>query len=222
MNDALLVLAPPLLIVPAMGFLSRLRCESPVMTEIRRKALHVSIGFAALGFPYLLTQPWMVLSGLMLVAAWMLAVRYSRSLGRRFGLCLSGAGRDSWGELYFALALAFLLLSASPGSPAYVIPVLLLAIPDALAAIVGRAWPAGPYRLFGGQKSLAGSGVFFITAFGLTAVLLQAAGVTDTVRITLLVAATTTLLEAASPRGTDNLTVPLSAWLVLRTIVEGA
>ena len=45
------LLVPPLLLIPAMGFLSRIHCKREITGELRRKALHVGTGLIALSFP---------------------------------------------------------------------------------------------------------------------------------------------------------------------------
>ena len=61
-NPFLAFAIPSLLVVPAMGLLSRISADSPFATEVRRKALHVAVGLAALSFPLFLTTPAMVLT----------------------------------------------------------------------------------------------------------------------------------------------------------------
>lgn len=218
------VALPPLLIVPAMGLLSRIRVVSPLQSELRRKTLHILTGLLALGLPFVLRQPTAVLGTLFAVAAWMLAVRLVPSLRERFGCVLHGAGRQSCGELYFAVALALLLLVCEPGSILYSLPVLILTLADSAAAVVGRAWPWLPYRVFGGRKSLGGSLAFvFCAAVVALAMLGFAADVTfgRMLCAALLVAVLTGLAEALSTNGSDNLTIPATAWLTLHYILNG-
>ena len=48
MDTMLLALAlPPLVLVPAMGLLSRVECASEFAAELRRKTLHAGLGLAA-------------------------------------------------------------------------------------------------------------------------------------------------------------------------------
>ena len=222
--DGLALLLPSLLMVPAMGLLSRRRGSGLLDGELRRKALHVGIGLAALVFPALLREPATIVFALALVIAWLLAVRYVPALQQRFGCVLQGAGRLSWGEVWFAVSIALLLL-ASTGHPLlYVVPLLLLTLSDALAAIVGRAWPLGrlPGPLAG--KTLSGSLAFLSSAFLVTATpRLAGSGIEPAaiVRIAFAVAILTTLAEALSGRGFDNLTVPATAWLTLFLVFNG-
>jgi phytol kinase len=225
MESSLFTLAlPPLLIVPAMGVLSRIRVESPLQSELRRKTLHILTGLLALGLPSVLHQPPAVLGALCAVSAWMLAVRRVPMLQARFGCVLHDAGRRSWGELYFAVALAILLLACEPGSILYTLPVLVLTLADSAAAIIGRALPWHPYRVFGNRKSLSGT-LAFVAAAAMVAVAMLGFA-TDlafgrVVTVALVVAVLAGLAEALSPNGSDNLSIPVVTWLVLHQLTNG-
>ena len=136
----LTVLLPSLLVVPAMGLLSSIRSTGPVAAELKRKSLHVGIGFAALAFPFLLQSATAVLSALGLVTAWMLAVRRVPALTARFGCVLTDAGRHSWGEFCYAAALGTLLLLPHRSYLSYAIPLLILTISG--QPMPGRGWRA--------------------------------------------------------------------------------
>ena len=163
----------------------------------------------------------MVIGALALVLGWMLAVRRLPGLRRRFGAVLHDCDRRSCGELYFACGIAFLLL-LTPGEPLkYAIAVLTMTFADAAAAIFGRLLPStaltGPVR----DKTVAGCAAFFVTA--LLACALPLAVYAERPYWQLGVAAVvfavaTTLVEALSRRGLDNLAVPVAAWLVLTAL----
>ena len=223
-NPVFALLVPSLLLVPAMGLLSRLEGGSPVRQEVRRKALHVLGGLVALSFPLFLTSGWMVFLALGLVLSWMLAARTIPVLKHRFGCVLHDAGRDSRGELYFALAIAGLLLLTNSNPILYVVPVLLLSLADAAAAIVGRGWPRGRLPIAGGDKTVSGSLAFFVAAFAITTTSLwwfSPLGPLPVFAVSMVVATTSTVAEAVSTGGTDNLSVPATAWLVLNCALSG-
>jgi len=224
-NPLVAVILPPMLIVPAMGLLSRVRSTNPLGCELRRKALHIGTGLAALSFPYLLTQPWMVVAAFGAVAGWMTCVRRIGYLRCRFGGVLHDAGRESHGELYFAVALAWLLIADRVAPFQYVVPLLILTISDAAAAIVGRARPIGRFMIFGNRKSVSGSAAFLVTAFAITWTILSAGTAWSPWQVLLVSVATavaTAVIEAVSVKGLDNLGVPLVAWLILSSVSYGA
>lgn len=223
-NPLIALVLPSLLIVPAMGLLSRIRSQSLLGAEIRRKALHVSIGLVALSFPAMLREPGSIVCAFVLVIAWMVAVRKIPALSARFGCVLQGAGRASWGEFWFAVSIALLLLSPWSHPVLYVVPLLILTLSDAFAAIVGRAWPRGdlPWPFEG--KTLSGSAAFCVSAFLIAATVLAATteiGVFRITQVSLTVATLATLIEAISRRGFDNFSVPAVAWLILISALNG-
>ena len=219
------ILLPSLLVVPAMGLLSSIRSESAIGAELKRKALHVGVGVAALTFPLLLETAAATLGALGLVVAWMVLVRRIPALNRRFGCVLRDAGRRSSGEIFCAIASAALLLLPRGDFAGYAIPVLILTCSDALAAIVGRALPFGRLSGLAAGKTVSGSMAFLLSAFLITVVLMISSASLDLVSaisIGAVVAVSTCVMEAISRRGTDNLTIPLIAWAILFVALPGA
>ncbi len=97
-------------------------------------------------------------------------------------------------------------------------PILILAICDPLAALFGKKWPVMPYKTFGYSKTGVGSLAFFSSAFCLSFLLLlffKPSLPFGVLLVSLQVATVTTLAEAITHKGFDNLTIPLSALLVL-------
>ena len=137
MNSSLMALIlPPLMLVPAMGLLSRIRSKHGLAQEWRRKTLHIGVGMVALTSPFYLSEAWMVLGALGLSVLWMVGVRRVPSLAQRFGCVLHDVERTSYGELYYALAIAGLLLATFEEPLLYIIPLSILALADAAAASI--------------------------------------------------------------------------------------
>ena len=114
-----------------------------------------------------------------------------------------------------AVALVFGLAERRPAL--YVTSVLVLALADPAAAFVGMRFGRHRYLGPGGAKSLEGSAAFFAAAT-LCVLGTHASGVAGAgaLAIGLAVAAAATLLEAGSPLGSDNITVPVGTCLLLR------
>lgn len=213
-----LYLLPPLLLVPAMGLLSMVRVSHDTGHELKRKALHVGTGLASLSLPLVLTEAWMVISGFCLAVAWMTAVRVLPCLRRHFGSVLHGCERRSMGETFFAAGVAALLLLAGDDRLLFAIPMLILSLADAAAAIAGRLIQSPPLPGFMRGKSAAGSIAFFVTAAVICLAMLgyfTKLPLPQLVGCALAVAAASCIAEASSRNGLDNLTVPLVTWAVL-------
>ncbi len=215
---------PPLLLVPAMGLLSSIDSHCPVETEFRRKSFHICIGLASLAFPLFLTEPWMVIVALSLAIGWMITVRRVPAVHRNFGGVLHDTDRVSHGELYFAASIGALLLASGGHTVLYVVPILILTFADAIAAIVGRAYPCMPLPGPARGKTASGSAAFIVVAFAVTWPVLIA--YTELAMATAIVASVsialaTCLAEARSTKGFDNLAVPTVALFILKLFVAG-
>jgi phytol kinase len=140
-------------------------------------------------------------------------------LRRRFGAVLHDAKRISHGELYFALAIAGLMLATSDRPLLFVVPVLILTISDAAAAIVGRALPRCRLTGLASGKTASGCAAFLATAFLITLLGLNrytGLPLTTSLAIAAVVATGTCIVEAVSHQGRDNLFVPATAFVLLR------
>lgn len=222
MDDSLyLLVLPPLLLVPAMGLLSMIRCSHKFGQELKRKSFHVGVGLASLSFPPVLNEPWKVMLGMSLAVAWMSAVRILPCLQRYFGSVLHDCERKSMGEVYFALSIAGLILLTNSSPLLYVIPVLILSLADAAAAIFGRLIPSKALTGFLRGKTVAGCSAFFVVAAAICVAMLTfytALPAWQIVVCALVVATATCLAEAICRHGLDNLVVPLVAWTVLSAL----
>ena len=104
----------------------------------------------------------------------------------------------------------------------YILPMLILAISDPMAAILGINIKNfnGRIKVFGKKlnKTWLGSGAFFASSFVISILALYFnRGLFDLKAfwLSILIASVTTLAELISWRGSDNLSIPLSAVGVL-------
>jgi phytol kinase len=218
---------PFVLLLLGMGILSRIDISGVVGRELKRKALHISVGLIALSFPLFLTTPSMIIAALGLVMVWLLAVRHNSGLQRRFGTVLHDIRPESLGEIYFAISIAGLLLLTQNEPLFFVIPMLTLALADAFAAIVGKVFPVGPLAGIARGKTTAGCATFFVVAFIVSFWSLEYFAELQIAHALLVatgLALTTCCVEAISRRGIDNLIVPAVAYLTLHfsNIPDGA
>ncbi len=184
--------------------------------EHTRKLVHLGGGIACLFFPFLIDSPWVVLAMALPLTALFVA-------GSKLGFLksLHGVGRKSRGAEYYPLAV-FLVFVLSRGRPwLYLAAVLVLALADAFAALIGSRYGVIRFRVEDEEKSLEGSLVFLVIAF--LAIHLPVLLMTDLPRpvcvlAALLVAALVTGFEAISLEGADNLFVPVAVVVILGKI----
>ncbi len=189
-----------------------------VHSELLRKAMHVGTGLICLSLPSLFATPWPVLVLAAISASVLGILRLLPSDGGGIAAVLHGISRRSAGELYFPLSVVTLFLLSHDDTLFYVIPVLVLTLADAVAALVGLRYGLFRYRTEEGYKSVEGSIAFFIVAF--LAVHVPLLLFTDTGRLESLLLGTVIgllvmMLEAVAWRGLDNLFVPLGTWALL-------
>jgi dolichol kinase len=182
--------------------------------EWTRKLAHVGAGLLALLAPLFFTTPWPMLVLTASFAGLLLA-------SRRIGVLapLHPRGRRGEGDLVYAAGL-YAAFALAPDTLAFQIAVLILALADPAAALAGRTFGHRHFRAFATTRSLEGSLAFGLVAFVAAVALLASAGLPlgAVVARAIVLAATTALIEAISPAGIDNLTIPLAAILVVQLL----
>ncbi len=140
--------------------------------------------------------------------------------------------KESPGTVYFAISITILFLLGWRNHALdyrfVILPaIMVMTWGDAMASLIGRFWGSHRYQIWGGHKSYEGSIVMLFTGF--LAVLVSLLVLRNTGlslplsewtinKMVLLSGATaivTTLIEAVSPAGTDNLFVPLIAAAIM-------
>lgn len=186
--------------------------------EWTRKLVHLGGGMACLFFPFLVQSPGVVLAMALPLTGLFVA-------GSKLGFLksLHGVKRRSRGAEYYPLAV-FLVFVLTQGRPwLYLSAVLVLAVADAFAALIGSQYGRIRYEVEDETKSLEGSLVFLVLAF--LAIHLPTLLLTDLPRpvcvlAAVLVAALVTGFEAISLEGADNIFVPLAVVLILAKIAS--
>ncbi|MEO0980037.1 MAG: hypothetical protein AAFY24_22425 [Pseudomonadota bacterium] len=187
--------------------------------ESQRKAVHVGVGLHAMLLPLLLNREgFLVFAGLACAALFVLRLPGVAADG--IGASLHSVQRRSWGDFLFLVAVT-LLFVLSAGHPAlYTLPIAVLTLSDAAAALVGTKY--GQLR-FGGDdriKSVEGSVTFLVVTWIVAVVILQFGTEiprANVIWLATLVALFATYVEADSWRGLDNLFVPVGIFVLLRT-----
>jgi dolichol kinase len=144
---------------------------------------------------------------------------------------------SSPGTVYFALAITLLFLAFwrtdSPTDRGYIAAAGTMAMTwgDALAAVVGKRIGRRPYTIAGSTRTVEGSIAMFVASaltIFLTVLLVPGSplgpltpplGAGLALLAALVAALLATLAEAASPAGTDNLSVPLVAGAAVFVVV---
>jgi phytol kinase len=187
--------------------------------ELSRKSVHVAMGLVCLTFPWIFHEAWPVWLLAGIASAGLGAVRLIPGLKTQFGQVLCGVERESWGEMLFSLAVAFVFWLANGNSLLFLIPILTLTLADAVAALIGRRYGLAKYETDNGWKSIEGSTAFFFVAFLSTHMPLLLAsniGRPECILISIIMGLILMLMEAIAWRGLDNLFIPLVSYVFLK------
>ena len=182
-------------------------------TEWTRKLVHFGAGLLACAFPWIFWSPWTLLAVAVVGGAPVFAARARGGLNSVFGV-----ERQSFGDVYFPIAIFILFVIGRHQPVFYLVALLTMVVSDAVAAVLGRAYGKHQYRVTTGQRSLEGSAAFLFSTFVLVHLPLllatpieRGACVMVAAQIALLVAS----FEAIGTHGSDNLFVPLGAYYLL-------
>ncbi|NBC11206.1 MAG: hypothetical protein GVY24_05640 [Planctomycetes bacterium] len=187
--------------------------------ELLRKVLHVAMGLTVLSFPWLFDQDWpvLLLSGLATVG--LIVLRMAPALKSSVGSVINGVARKSLGEIYYPIAVGALWLLADGDTTLFAVPVLVLALGDATAALIGVRYGSMHYQTQDGHKSIEGSLAFFVVTFlsvHIPVLLVGQTGRTESLLLAVIVGLLVMLLESVAWRGLDNLLVPLGTFAFLK------
>ncbi len=189
-----------------------------VKAEVTRKYVHLCTGLLTMLFPPLLGNHWFVL---LLCGSFLVILLVS--LKFKLLPSINAVERQTRGSILFPVIVygCFLIYTFYGQFTFYYIPILILAICDPVAALVGKRWPTGEYTTFGHKKTLSGSAGFFISAV-LTClfliVLVDGVSWGNGLIVALIVSGGTVVAEALTHKGYDNLTIPASAVLTLMAL----
>jgi len=180
-----------------------------VYVEITRKVVHIGTGLITLSFPLVLTTHWSVL--ILTISFVVILV-----ISKKFNLLksINGIRRSSRGSILYPIIIyvTYWIFTIFDDVLFFYLPILILAICDPIAALTGKKWPRGKYKIFKETKTLMGSTWFFISCLILTMafVIPLRDNWLEIICVTLFISFITTLAEAGSQKGWDNLFIPLT------------
>jgi len=215
-NNFLGVIVGTTYIFSIIGVAELLRRWRGYSSGFTRKVIHIGVGMMTWALVFMFTSPWPFI-GMCLVFAVLLYLDY------KFELVPSMASSDksNKGTIYFPLAAAvgvFVFWSQPPLMVASLMP---LTWGDGLAPVVGKAYGRRAYFVASHMRTVEGSMGFFV--FGLLFTWLALTLMPGLPDITpagaflpaLVITTCTTLIEAVSIKGIDNLTITAVAIVIL-------
>jgi len=188
--------------------------------EASRKIIHIGVGLLVVFTPYYFqsNRPIILFAFIFIIVNFH-AVRSGQLK------CIHDTVRFSYGTIFYPLSILILLIICWPGHQLiFMTSVLIMTLPDALAAIVGENLKTPHhYQLGQDKKSLEGSAVMFFSTVICTSIALLVFGSLDDLEFDLIqiiwigsvTAFMATGFESISSKGSDNFTVPLGSAFIL-------
>ncbi len=185
-------------------------------SDFTRKFIHIGVGMLSWLLPFLFNEPT-----LFVVACLLFAV--INLIDWRFGLIKSMAShnRANLGTVYFPLAAAVVALVFWSTPPLMVAALMPLTWGDGIAPVVGRRYGKRSYSFYSSVRTVEGSLAFALVGFLFTWLALWVMPGPPTISPVaavlpaFVIMLATTLIEAVSLWGLDNITITAVAILIL-------
>ncbi len=216
MNNWLALLACTLYIFGIIGLAEVMRRWRGFQPGFTRKVIHIGVGMLSWIVPFIFDAPWYFVTACLFFAG-------LTFFDWRFKLFAAMASSDAsnLGTVYFPLAAAAVAIIFWDNPPLMVAALMPLTWGDGIAPVIGRAFGKNQYTVFGHTRTLQGSAAFFVFGLFFTWLALWLIpGPTPIDPLTailpaLLIMSVTTLIEAVSIWGLDNITITAAAVAVL-------
>lgn len=185
--------------------------------EASRKLVHVMHGISLAALAFIVPMGFVILCEVLFLLSMFLARKMSKSANPRqivgwYVARLYKVGRLSYGDLWFPLSAIVVALLATTKWE-FAAAMLVLGVADAVAAIIGKHFGANnSYKVFGQQKSLAGSLAFFVVCVAIMAAyatLIPSFQSDVAVVGVLTISLVLTITENLGVYGTDNFLIPI-------------
>jgi dolichol kinase len=187
--------------------------------EYARKFVHITVATFAAFWPLFITRPQIIIINIVFICALVMIKKL------RLFKSIQSVKRASYGEIWYAIGIILCAILFKDNA-IYAIAVLHMALADGFAAIIGvrLEHKAIHFSFRSSKKSCIGTLTFFLISFTLyiSYWILSNNGEYENLGIGLspiiysaLAAGLLSLIEVISPKGSDNVVVPLVAGYVL-------
>ena len=196
-----------LVFVVALALASRQRW--PHQKELSRKVIHIGTG-AVVPLAWLFEIPAVIAIPCAAVITLITAINHQW----RLIAAIEDIDRKSYGTIAYGLAITVLLVLFWPHRPdAATAGVLVMALGDGLAGLIGRQLKTPQWIIFEQTKSIAGTTTMAVVSMLVLLIMSKLTNHAISAPVAIAIASTATGLEQLSVRGIDNLTVPLAVGL---------
>ena len=214
-QDVIALIASFVYVFAMIGIAEGLRKWRGYSVDFTRKFIHIAVGMWAYGTVLLFERRvFAIIPPLSFVAI------NAFSCWQGTFKAMETGEKGQLGTIYFPISFAALIWLLWGHPHLMVASLMPMTWGDALAAVLGRRFGRRSYTVMGSTRSLEGSAVMFLVGWAATLIpLLFLAPAPLGLPVALVAAAVTALgaalIEALSPWGIDNLTVPAVSALIL-------
>ncbi len=212
-QDTIALITAFIYVFAAIGVAEGLRKWRGYPAEFTRKFIHIAVGMWAYGTVLMFESRTFAIIP---PASFIVINAFSYWQGT-FKAMETGE-KENLGTIYFPISFVALIWLLWDRPHLLVAGLMPMTWGDALAAVLGRRWGRRHYTVLGSARSLEGSVVMFLTGWVATLTPLLLFGSVSpltAVWVAALTALGAAAIEALSPWGIDNLTVPAVSALVL-------
>lgn len=129
--------------------------------------------------------------------------------------------QDGLGTVYYAISLLILVIitfKIIKKPEIGLCSALIMGYGDGLAGVIGKKIKSPEYKIGNNKKTLVGSLTMFIISFIIISIYLALTGINIWILKSIIIAIILTIVEAVSIKGIDNITIPISACVLLLII----
>ncbi len=187
-----------------------LRRRRNYSSDFTRKFIHIAVGMYSFMTVLLFDRrEWAIIPPAAFIVINLLDWRYG------IIQAMTSSDRSNLGTVYFPISFVVIIWFFWDRPHLLVASLMPLTWGDALAAVVGRRYGKRHYTVLNATRSLEGSLTMFALSALAAGLALALFGGRNPVGAALLAAAGATLIEAVSPWGLDNLSIPAVSALLL-------
>ena len=186
--------------------------------KTNRKIIHITVGLAVSFTPYFFTHNYQPV----LLAFIFFIINYF-SQRNNFLKSFHNIERESYGTIFFPISYLSLALLFWDYSNHITISFLILAIADPLASIIGENVKRKiSFNILGDDKTLQGSITMFICSLSIILILsnhfFNNWDIAYRLMAAIIISIAVTIAEAMSYKGSDNLSIPITAFLFIELL----
>jgi len=213
MNNFLGIIISVLFVFIVIGISTLLTKKNILKDEGSRKFIHIGV------------SNWWIIAMLFfdnniyasIVPALFVILNYISYKKNIFTAMERDGSKEDLGTVYYAISLFILsLITFKNINYSYIgaLGILTMGYGDGFAAVIGKKYGRKKFEVFGSKKSIIGSLTMFIATFIVCYVILSIFNPVNVLTYSFILAFFATLLELFTPKGFDNLSVPLGTSMI--------